>query len=112
MNKLAGATEAGAKKEVIADWVGKNGLVNTIYNVGKIKETATEGDYRSYETNSKPVSQGGSSNTNVPQNALGVNTQSMQNEKSREQIRVESHTLIVRLRRAAPRAVRHGRNSE
>lgn len=36
----------------------------------------------------------------------------LQNEKSREQIRVESHTLIVRLRRAAPRAVRHGRNSE
>jgi hypothetical protein len=38
MNKLAGATEAGAKKEVIADWVGKNGLVNIIYNVGKIKD--------------------------------------------------------------------------
>lgn len=56
--------------------VGENGLVNTIYNVGKIKEAKYP------LSGSKAASQGdamgSASNTNIPQNAPGVNTQSMQ----------------------------------
>ena len=61
--------------------VGKNGVINTVYNVGKIKE---EGKYSL--RGSKPVTdnsvtmRSSSSNNSVPQEVPTVNNDSMQND--------------------------------
>ncbi len=58
--------------------VGLNGNVSTIYNVGRIKkDTMPYGKIKTIQTGSK--ANGIVSNTTVPQNADGVNSQSVQN---------------------------------